>query len=404
MTQRALTLLFLLAATVATAGEPPEYRTDANADLNLPWFQPVRGEFPPADSAHYFSGELIHADGLERVLTLRVDRNDDQSRDMFDRPVTAEMLPYGTVYYHNQPAALRDIPIGTHLHGWFYERPAGEPKVWTIKDGKPYNARGDRVSPEIDFTRCLRLEDDFTYHARRNQAWRVEQVDLAEMKLTAQLLEQGKPIGKARRFDLLSSTVVFQDRGFGGLEDIKPGQLTQLNIDWATIYGPGRVAQIWLDEESRTLAANRQRERHLNFIRERGIPGWVDAVDDKKQYVTITFFDGIDPALFKDFGVIVPAPLGWPTSGGAKDDLAPKGTIAVARDCLMTYDPINDRKGGNILKVNKVPVRPGCSGVQIQVQCGMLLEGYRPGKVVRFYPACWNVVALPLEERYYGRE
>jgi hypothetical protein len=70
----------------------------------------------------------------------------------------------------------------------------------------------------------------------------------------------------------------------------------------------------------------------------------------------------------------------------------------------MTYDPINDRKGGNIIETNKFPIEPGSSGVQIVVECGLLLEGHRPGEVVRFYPACWDVVALPKEEQFFGRE
>jgi hypothetical protein len=45
----------------------------------------------------------------------------------------------------------------------------------------------------------------------------------------------------------------------------------------------------------------------------------------------------------------------------------------------------------------------GGSGVQIKVKCGMMLEGYRPGRVVRFYPATWPVNALPQEERFEGR-
>lgn len=409
MTTRFLTLVLLLTAATqftgtAIAAEPPKFRTDGNPDLSLPWFQPVRGEFPPEGSAHYFSGELIGGDFPERQLILRVDRTDAQTRALFDLPVNATMLPYGTVYYNNQPADLADVPIGTHLHGWFYERPAGEPKVWTIKNGKVYKDTQERVSAEIDFTRCLRLEDDFSYHARRNQVWKVESVDLEGMKLVARLHEDGKPIGRSESLDLLTSSVVYQGKGFANLEDIKPGQDVQINRTWATLYGPGRVLQIWLDETSRELASARQLERHRTSIRDRGLPGWVDAVDDEKQIVTITFFEGIDPKLFKDFNIIVPEPLGWPTSGGAKDDLAPKGTIAVARDCLMTYDPVNDRKGGNILKVSKVPIQPGSSGVQIQVQCGMLLEGYRPGNAVRFFPASWKVVGLPREEQYYGRE
>ena len=402
---RTLTLILTLATSTAVAAEPKAYRTDANRDdFTVPWFQPVRGEFPPADAAHYFAGELVDVDHLERTIVLRVDRADGQSRDQFDRPVAATMLPYGSVWVHGQPASLRDVPIGTHLHGWFFERPADEDRVWSVKRGKLVKNTNERVSPEIDFTRCLRLEDDFTYHARRDRVWKVTAVDLDAMKLTATLHEDGKPVGDVEEFDLMSSTTVYRGAGFATLAAIEPGQTVQMNLTWATLYGPGRVRDIWLDAESRQRASGRQLERHRTHVRERGIPGWVDAVDDKKKHVTITFFDGIDASLFKEFAVIVPDPLGWPTSGGAKDDLAPKGTIAVARDCRMTYDPVNDRKGGNILTVEKVPAVPGCSGVRIQVQCGMLLEGFRPGAVVRFYPASWPVIALPLEERYFGRE
>lgn len=396
--------LTLCLGMTSVAGEVREYRTDVNQDTSLPWYQPVPGEFPPEDAAHYFAGELIGRDHLERIVTIRVDRNDSQTRDQFDHPVTATMLPYGSIYYQGQPAALQDIPIGTHLHGWFFERPDGEEKHWKLERGKLKNVFGRRESPEIDFTRCLRIEDDFSYHSRRHQLWRVDEVDLTENALIATLEENGKPAGKPQEFDLKASTVVYQGNGFGTLKSIRPGQRVLMSLTWATIYGPGRVFRIWLDDESRKLASARQLARHHDHIRERGLPAWVDAVDDKKKLVTITFFDGVDRTLFNDLGIIVPEPLGWPTSGGAKDDLAPKGTIAVARESLMMYDPVNDRKGGNIVRTSKVPVRPGCSGLQIQVQCGMLLEGYRPAKIVRFYPAAWKVVALPREEGFFGRE
>jgi hypothetical protein len=71
---------------------------------------------------------------------------------------------------------------------------------------------------------------------------------------------------------------------------------------------------------------------------------------------------------------------------------------------LLTFDPVNDRKGGNILEIKKIPIAPGSGGVQIRVKCGLLLEGYRPRRIVRFYPATWKVNALPQEEQLQGRE
>jgi hypothetical protein len=182
----------------------------------------------------------------------------------------------------------------------------------------------------------------------------------------------------------------------------------QFNLTWVGLFGPGRILEIYLDETSRKLATDQQMERHQLHIRERGLPAWVDAVDDKKQIVTMTFFDNFDPKFLEELTIIDPEPLGWPATlfgkGGAKDDLAPKGTIAVARESLMTYDPTNDRKGGNILKINDVPVVAGCSGVQIQLEVGMMLEGFRPTKIVRFYPGSWPFVPPPKEESFFGRE
>ena len=396
-------LLGIAIVATAIADNAPKFRTDEASDKSLPWFQLVDGEFPPENSAHYVSGELIAIDHLERTITLRVDRNDAQGRALMDYPLDAAMLPYGSVYYNDAPAALRDIPLGTHMHGWFYARPEGE-RFWETRNGKPHAKNGQRASLEVDFTRCFRLEDDFTFYARKKQHWKIDKVDLAQKKLTATLQKDGKSVGETKLFDLTSSTAVFRGKEFATLDDIAAGQEVQINIIWATLYGPGRIFQIWLDEESRKRASGRQLERHRNHIRERGLPGLIAAVDDKKKVVTITFFDSVDPALFKDLTSTNPKPLGWPTSEYAEGNLSPKGNIVVARECLMTYDPVNDRKGGNILKIGEVPIRPGCSGVQIQVQCGMLLEGFRPRKTVRFYPANWPVIALPKEEGYHGRE
>ncbi|MGY8642217.1 MAG: hypothetical protein ACKVJU_14130 [Verrucomicrobiales bacterium] len=393
------TLFLLLPALIATAfaGEPAAFRTDEGKDKTLPWFQPVEGEFPPEGSAHYISGELLKVDHFERQFVIRVDRNDSQQRGVWDLPLPLDMLPYGSIYYNGAPAALCDIPLGTHLHTLCY-----------VKDDKderpPLAVFHDRVSPEVEFRRCIRVEDDFSHHAKRQEIWKIEDADLETKKLTATLLRKGKAVGEPKVFDLLNITSVFVENSFGTLESLAKDQLVQFNLTWVGLYGPGRVREIWLDESSQKLATAHQTERHLLHIRERGLPGWVKAVDDEKQIVTITFFDGLDQALFKELSNINPEPLGWPTSGGAKDELAPKGTLAVARQSLMTYDPTNDRKGGNILKTREVPAVPGCSGVEIDVECGMLLEGFRPTKIVRFYPASWPFITVPKEESFHGQE
>ena len=363
----------------------------------MKWYQLVNGEFPPENSAHAISGELIQVDHLERRFQLRVDRNDSQQAGFMDLPLDSVMLPFGSIYYHGAPAALQDIPLGTHLHGAYYLK-ADDDK------SPPINSEYKRITNEAAFKRCLRIEDDFSFFASQKQSWKIETVNLANKKLSATLQSDGKGIGKPKLFDLLASTRVRVGNGSGTLESLAVGQTVQFNITWATLYGPGRVLEIWLDEPSRQLATAQQLERHRDEVRDHGLPGWIDAVDDEAQIVTITFFDGVDPKLFAELTGINEEPHGWPFSKREDDPKAPKGGIAVARECLMTYDPVNDRKGGNILAINQVPVVPGGSGVQIKVKCCMLLEGHRPGRIVRFYPATWKVNALPHEEQFHGRE
>jgi len=316
---------------------------------------------------------------------------------VWDLPLSATMLPYGSIWYQGAPASLQDIPLGTHLHGLFY---LSDPNDKTPLPDTPNN----RQTPEWEFRRCFRIEDDFTFHARQKQLWKIDAVDLESKKLTAKLQQNGQPSGQPKIFDLLASTRVFKGNSIADLKALQPGQTVLFNLTWATLYGPGRITDIWLDEPARALFTANQLERHRIHIRERGLPGWVNAVDDEKQIVTITFFGGVDPKLLAELALTNGDKIGWPLSKEPENPSAPKGTIAVARESLMTYDPINDRKGGNILDNKKVPLEPGSSGVQIRVKCDMLLEGYRPKRIVRFYPATWKVVALPLEEQFHGRE
>src|SRR3954463_8108956 len=116
--------------------------------IAAPTFALQPGEFPPEGSAHYLAGEMIQMDHVNRTGTLRPDRRNDQRTDDYDRPMPFTLLPYGSMRYQGAPAELRDIPIGTPLHGLFYFEPEAG------KDGKGA------------FTQAFRLEDDFSYGQR----------------------------------------------------------------------------------------------------------------------------------------------------------------------------------------------------------------------------------------------
>jgi hypothetical protein len=404
-----LSLVAISLHSALFADDQPRFRTDADGPFNAnkkpvkgketspAWYQLIDGQFPPVGSAHAISGELIWVDHLERRFHLRVDRNDSQDRSEWDIPLDSVMLPYGEIFYQGSPAALQDIPLGTHLHGLYYLRHPD--------DKTPYpETQNNRRSPERDFRRCFRIVDDFTLRSRQKELWHIDSVDGTTKKLAATLQREGTSVGKPQIFDLLASTRVFEGKGFGDLESLKPGQTVLFNLTWATLYGPGRITELWIDEPSRLLAMDQQVQRHRDHVRNRGFPGWIDEVDDKAQTVTITFFSNVDSGLFDELTMTDGKMVGWPITKEADNPNAPKGTIAVARESLMTFDPVNDRKGGNILDIKSIPTAPGGSGVQIRVQCDQMLEGFRPRRIIRFYPATWKVVALPREEEFFGRE
>lgn len=354
-------------------------------------FQLKPGEFPPDGSAHYIGGELIALDHVNRTGVLRPDRTDAQKRGDWDLPLPFTLLPFGSLSYHGASAELRDIPIGTHLHGWFYQTPA-EPKEPKDAKGKRAAAktqvpRYERLSIEAAFNLASRLEDDFSHLARLQRAWRVDAVDLEKNILTATGITAGKADVKVTLFQLVPGTRVWKGRGFGSIADLAVGQSVFINLTYATLKGPGRCKDIWLDAESRALATAQQQEVHKQNLRERGFAGWIDAVDNQQAIVTVTLFSAFDPKLKELFRVTQ-----------TTNDVI---TAATAEDNLRTWDQINDRKRGTLLETKELPAVPGSSGLQVKFKSELLIEGFRPKRVIRLWPGGWRVDDLPREERIY---
>lgn len=363
-------LLLALCATTPISAEET-FRTDASDDEKLPWYQTVPGQFPPEGSAHYFTGELVGKDHIHRKGTIRVSRTDKQRRSHWDLPIDFRLLPYGSLAYHGSPAALKDIPIGTHLHGLWYVKDEGEETKSLF-----YN----RKSIESDFTKAFRLVDDFTYYQEKNQLWQVDNFDLKEMKLKLVSQADGEETPSVIEVDLTPATRVYLGKQIASLEDIQPGQNVLFNLTWATLYGVGRCTDLWLDEESRQIAKAQQLAQHRLHQKDRGLAGIIDAVDNQQRILTVTLFGGLDSELYEDF----------------KPNTT--GQVCVSEPTLQVYDQVNDKKGGPILSVEKIDVKPGSSGIQVRVQPSLLLEGYRPGRIVRIFPSGWKIATLPEEE------
>lgn len=348
------------------------------------------GEFPSEGSAKYLSGELIALDRINRTGQFRLDRTDSQSRAYWDLPLAFAMLPYGSIRYHGAPAELRDIPLGTHLHGLFYwdEATAQDPRI------KDLVAERRIPQAECGFRWVFQFEDDFSWFQRQNRAWRIDALDLEKKTLTATGigLDGSKPDARPEIFQVNDATRVWKDKGFGSLADLQVGALVLMNFTYRTMKLSGRCTDIWLDAGSQALASARQLEVHRLYQREHGLAGWIDQVDDETRTLTVTLFAGFDPTLKEDFKQQVTL----------KDVLMPPFvSVAVAEDSLRTYDPLNDIKRAPILEMKSVPARPGSSGWQIICRPAEMLEGFRTKRIVRLYAGSWGVTDLPREEKLF---
>lgn len=330
------------------------------------WTAAKPGEFPAAGTARAISGELIGLDHVDRKGTLRVDRNDSQRTDDYDAALPFTLLPYARTMLHGSYAELRDVPIGTHLHGLFFVQDA------PAKNQKPV------------YNRVLQLEDDFSHFTRLKKTWRVDAAEVDKGKLTVTgVAEDGAADAKPTTFQIGPWTRVWKGKGAGELKDLAAGQKILANLTVCTLKGPGRCTDLWLDDESRAAARARQFETHKLFQREHGLGCWVETVDNQAGTVTVTLFDAADPALLKEIRV--------------KDTVA----AAVSEESLRTYDQNNDVRRGPVLDVKAVPPVPGSSGVQITFKPNPLLEGYRPKRYLRVFAGGWRIDDLPREERLY---
>ena len=122
------------------------------------------------------------------------------------------------------------------------------------------------------------------------------------------------------------------------------------------------------------------------------MPAHVDNVEYGKfgrAKVTVTLFGGMDPALYADFQKGNPALI-----NAAENTLKHAGGH---------YGPAHMASKGPIADVVKLPGEApmGSSGIQVSMETDLIIEGIRPGKVVRIRPGLWPAVDLPREE-YLG--
>lgn len=342
------------------------------------------GQFPPAGTGKYLAGELVIIDPVNRRGGLRLDGNEPGDRYHAGPLHHFALLPYGGVWFHGAPAELRDIPIGTHVHGYFYPPPVGdEATIPSLpKDMERY---------ELKQNHAVSLEDDFSFYQRRGQKWKVVSLDTDKGKINITPLgEMAKDgLNTPYTFDIDDITRVWQGRSLVDLAEVKPDLVVQFNLAWSPGWRDKEftVGELWLDDEGRKFATELQRRRHVRYQKQRWLPGWIDHVEHNDfggGIVTLTLFGGMDPSLYAELKATQEKGFG----------------VAAAEKTLRTWFHRADKKIGQVLewKENENPP-PGSSGIQIRMKFTELLDGYRLGRSVRVKCHDWIFVTMPPEER-----
>lgn len=386
----------------------------SNARSDEDPFRPETGKFPPLEKAHSYRGELVFVDHANRRGSIRIQGEGKYFRN---KPHPFAMLPYGIIRYHNAPAQLRDIPIGTVLHARGFLPP--DPKLSAVpvlpinNRNKTAGYSGKGTAPAENH--LLLLEDEASHCLREGKVWKLQEIELQNLagKIAARresktASDKGKEetmtfdaatrIWRGREKLLVADLVhegIWPENGKKSLYD----QAVLLGITWRPtpdgVFTRFHVSDVWLDNVSIQRAARNQTETHKAFIRSRWMPGWVDAVEYGKfgtATITATLFGGMDDSLYADFKKGVSAMMN-----------------PVENTLKHTHGAIGPRHmacRGPILEVTRLDGKTplGSSGIQVRFKTDLILEGIRPGRVIRICPGSWPQVQIPREEYLGGNK
>jgi hypothetical protein len=362
-------------------------------------FRPETGKFPPLEKAQAYRGVLAFADHANRRGSLRVETPGEFFRNA---PHPFAMLPYGIVRYHGAPADLRDVPLGTVMHLRAFLPPDPETSsVPVIQSGNPERPAENHV---------ILLEDDPSVCLREGIVWKLKEVEVqachALISATREPRAAGDGQAKVEALTSNAATRFWRGRECLNVDDVIAegiwpasgkkslgDQAVLLGLTWEPtpngVFLRYHVSDIWLDEAAIQRATRNQTETHKALIRSRWMPAWVDAVEYGKfgrAKVTATLFGGMDASLYADF-----------KAGGPAQMNSVENTL---KHTHGDYSPAHMASGGVILEVSRLPgdAPLGSSGIQIRFETDQIIEGIRPGRVVRVRPTSWPLVNLSREE------
>jgi len=366
-------------------------------------FRPEPGKFPPFEKARAYRGELVFVDHVNRRGSIRVQGGSEVFFQHLPQPFA--MLPYGVVRYHGAPADLRNIPLGTMVHVRAFLPP--DPAMSSV----PLVQKPTVEQPAENHV--VLLEDEPSHSLREGLVWKLMEVDLGkgETKMTATLEAKAGAGGKVdeHTMTLDEGTRIWRGRECLGVADLVAegvwpaegkkalgGQSVLLGLTWVPagtwenrVENQFHITDLWLDDTAMQRSARHQTGMHKALIRTRLMPAWVDAVEYGKfgrATVTATLFGGMDESLYEDFKKGVDGVM-----ASAENTLKPWSSIVSSSHIASK---------GSIVDVIKTSGEPpfGSRGIQIRFETDLIIEGIRPGRVVRVRPSNWPHVSAPREE------
>ena len=391
--------MLLSCVFVSAAASGQEQGTGNKKPETAEIFRPEAGKFPPLEKSRAYRGVLAFVDHANRRGSLRVESTGEFFRNP---PHPFAMLPYGMIRQHGAPADLRDIPLGTLLHVRAFLPP--DPKTSAV----PVSQNGPPERPAENHV--LLLEDEPSFCLREGKIWSLKEVDLRQNQgmivASRESKHGGDSMSTEEKLTFDAATRIWRGReclmvadlvseGAWPVEGKKSlaGQAVQLGLTWQPTPGGVflryHITDIWLDETAMQRAAQSQNETHKSLIRSHWMPAWVDNVEYGKfgrATVTATLFGGADSSLYADFK---------PGSQGVMN--AAENTLKHAGGA---YGPAHMASRGSILDVTKAPGEApvGSSGIQIRFETDLIIEGIRPGRVVRVRPGNWPELTVSRDE------
>ena len=322
------------------------YRTDF-ANESQPWYQLKPTEFPPTYSEHSVNGELLKVDAVHRSGQFRMDRSGVL--------VDFTLLPFGSVSYLNAGAELEDVPLGTRMTFLLHQDAKGE------------------------FTKATGIQDDFTRQVSNKITYRLDAARLDEGRLwvSRQIPPIENDLGHmvkppdfgSQVLQINEKTCVWKGDKQIQLGELAAGDELLVNLSGRTTTNLGYCTNIWVGADTHKLVTEKQKTKHNDFCKERGMPGWIEKIDGKK--LTVAFFAGSAELLNGDANgkslFVKLANEELLAAGSAPDKMAFRSRV-----------PNTSATGLN-----------GFSGVRWVMEPDKLPESYKQGQVIRVFKEDW---------------